>query len=218
MYPIPETLGDDWLRILAIDPGSSTLGVAIMDWRYGTELARVRWAGTITIKNTAEVDTYEQMRGKRDKRIDLLKDEVATVLDVAFPNFVITETSFSQRSKANAYESGLEVNCMLRQVLWDFSPAFKLHGINPRSVKNYVGVSHVKTDKEDMKRAVISLYSENTDVCLEQLDEHSIDAIAVGNFFVRFHLLSLNSLYVAPPKVKGQKTKRRRRGKRRKVV
>lgn len=214
MFNIPDTLGEDWFRILAIDPGTTTFGVAVLDWKYGTELAKVRWAHTLKETNSAQTDSFEEMCGKRDVRIAALSEDLADILEYAWPNFVITETSFSQRGKANAYESGIEVNSMMRKVLWNFSPAMPLHGINPRSVKNYVGVSHVKTDKNDIKKAVIGLYKNNTDVDLESLDEHAIDAIAVGNFFVRFHLLSLNSLYTTPEKKKKAPRRRARRRKR----
>ena len=214
MFNIPDTPGHDWFRILAIDPGTTTFGVAVLDWQHGTELARVRWAFTLKETNSAQTDSFEEMCGKRDVRIEGLSKDLATILDHSWPNFVITETSFSQRGKANAYESGIEVNSMMRKTLWNFSPAMPLHGINPRSVKNYVGVSHVKTDKDDVKKAVIGLYKNNTDVDLESLDEHAIDAIAVGNFFVRFHLLSLNSLYTTPEKKKKAPRRRARRRKR----
>lgn len=214
MFNIPLTFDGEWFRIMAIDPGTTTFGVAILDWKYGTELARVRWAHTLKETNSAQTDSFEEMCGKRDVRIAGLARDFAEILDFSFPNFVITETSFSQRGKANAYESGIEVNSMMRRALWDFSPAMPLHGINPRSVKNYVGVSHVGTEKDDVKKAVIALYKDNTDIDLETLDEHSIDAIAVGNFFVRFHLLALNSLYAAPEKKKKVSRRRPRRRKR----
>ena len=103
---------------------------------------------------------------------------------------------------------------MLRRALWDVFPEKVLHGFNPIIVKSFVGVEAKGTDKTDMFRAVTKLYRDHALFDITTLDEHSIDAVAVGNIFVRVNLLNLNSLL--PPKQKSAKAAKRRRRRRRK--
>ena len=119
-----------------------------------------------------------------------------------------------RRAKLSAYESGVELQLMLRRALWDVFPEKVLHGFNPIIVKSFVGVEAKGTDKTDMFRAVTKLYRDHALFDITTLDEHSIDAVAVGNIFVRVNLLNLNSLL--PPKQKSAKTTKRRRRRRRK--
>ncbi|MCT7476021.1 hypothetical protein N5V81_13640 [Escherichia coli] len=134
-----------------------------------------------------------------------LEERFREFLKLARPTFVATETPFMRRAKLSAYESGVELQLMLRRTLWDVFPEKYLHGFNPIIVKSYVGVEAKGTDKSHMQQAVTKLYANHTRCDLSVLDEHSIDAVAVGNIFVRVNLLNLNSLL--PPKVKVPKAK-----------
>lgn len=212
----PETM----LRIVGVDPGASHLGLAVLDWEWGAEQAEVAWSKTIHVKDATHDSDFTESCGKRDKRLQQLKDAWSEFLDLVGGTFFITETPFMLRSKLSAYESGVELQKMLREGLWDKHPQKLLHGINPIMVKSFVGVVAKGTTKEDMAAAVTKLYANHTLIDLSVLDEHSIDAIAVANYFVRSSLLNLNTLL--PPKEKkpesgvGGKKKRRGRFRRKK--
>lgn len=211
---IPEPrLPDKMVRIAAVDPGTSHLGIAVLDWEYGTEQAEVAWAGTFNVADDTHPNSYAETVGCRDLRLVRLSELFKEFLRIARPTFAATETPFMLRRKLSAYESGVELQLMLRRALWDVFPEKLLHGFNPIIVKSYVGVEAKGTDKEDVRRAVMRLYRDHTHVDLSKLDEHSIDAVAVGNIFVRINLLNLNSLLPPrPPKARRPRRRRRRRG------
>lgn len=210
---IPELLNPETcLRVVAVDPGTSHLGLAVLDWEWGTNLATVVWAGTIHIRDESTPGSFSETCGNRDYRLAHLENEWRSFLKVAAPCFVATETPFMRRSKLSAYESGVELQKMLRQGLWDVSPGKYLHGFMPILVKAHVGVVAKGTDKSHMQTAVINMYAKSSLVKLSDLDEHAIDAIAVGTTFIRTTLLNLNNLL--PPKPP-KEFKPSRRGKRR---
>ncbi|QXO09531.1 hypothetical protein pEaSNUABM11_00107 [Erwinia phage pEa_SNUABM_11] len=212
---IPEPrFPDESVRICAVDPGTSYLGLAVLDWKWGDVQAEVVWAGTLRAVDPTHENSHSEVCGKRDARMEILEAGYAEFLRIAVPTFCCTETPFMQRLKLSAYESGVELQRMLRNTLYQVYPEKVLHGFNPIIVKSFVGVEAKGTDKTHMAAAVTKLYAEHTLVDLHALDEHSIDAIAVGNIFVRNSLLNLNSLL--PPREKKPKTSKRRSRRRRK--
>lgn len=214
---IPEPrLPDKMVRILAVDPGTSHLGLAVLDWEYGKDQAEVAWAETIHARDPTHDGGFGEYVGRRDARMVFLERQWEEVLRLASPTFTCTETPFMKRAKLSAYESGVELQLMLRRALWRVYPGKVLHGYNPIIVKSFVGVDAKGTDKTHMRAAVLKLYANHSLIDLSVLDEHSIDGVAVGNIFVRTSLLNLNSLL--PPrekKPKVPKSGKSRRGRRR---
>lgn len=213
---IPEPrLPNSMVRILAVDPGTSHLGLAVLDWEYGQPQAEVVWAKTVHAVDPTHDSGYGEYVGRRDARLKFLEAMWEECLRLASPTFVATETPFMQRSKLSAYESGVELQLMLRRTLWRVYPGMSLHGFNPIIVKSFVGVEAKGTDKTHMRAAVMKLYANHSLIDLSTLDEHSIDGVAVGNIFVRVSLLNLNSLLPPrekkPKQPKSGKSRRRRR-------
>lgn len=219
LIPAPRK-PDNMVRIVGVDPGTSHLGLAVLDWEWGTDQAEVVWASTVHVKDATHESDFTESCGKRDKRMEQLEAAWEEFLELVGGTFFITETPFMLRSKLSAYESGVELQKMLRTGLWKKHPQKVLHGINPIMVKSFVGVVAKGTTKEDMAAAVQKLYANHTLIDLSVLDEHSIDGIAVANYFIRSSLLNLNTLL--PPKEKkpdggvGGKKKRFKRFRRKK--
>lgn len=213
---IPEPrLPDRMIRIAGVDPGTSHLGLAVLDWEYGTDQAEVVWADTIHVTDPTHGSAFSETVGKRDARMVQLEAAFEEFCRIARPTFFASETPFMKRGKLSAYESGVELQLMLRRTLWRVFPTKVIHGFHPIIVKSYVGVEAKGTDKEDMRRAVQKLYENHTLIDLTTLDEHANDGVAVCNIFVRLSLLNLNSLL--PPrekKPKGSRPRRRRKKKR----
>lgn len=210
---IPPVLGPNTIRIFAIDPGTSCLGVAALDWEWGAERPKVVWATTLTVKDDRHGNSYAEMRGKRDWRVHQIREQLVRVLQLCEPYIIVTETPFMSRGKLSAFESGVELQYMIRDVVWELFPSKFVHGINPITVKSYVGVQAKGTTKDDMAVAVIKMYKDFSDIDLTLLDEHSIDAIAVANFMWRANLMALGSL--VPPKSKNPPRSKKRRPRRR---
>ena len=213
---IPEPrLPEKMVRLVAVDPGTSHLGLAVLDWEYGKDQAEVVWAETVHARDPTHDSGFGEYVGRRDSRLVYLEEMWAEFLRLARPTFACTETPFMQRAKLSAYESGVELQLMLRRTLWRVFPGMSLHGYNPIIVKSFVGVEAKGTDKTHMRAAVMKLYANHSLIDLSTLDEHSIDGVAVGNIFVRTSLLNLNSLLPPrekkPKQPKSGKSRRRRR-------
>lgn len=189
---LPSRPADNVIRILGIDPGSDTLGTAILDVDIDTYKATVVYGGTFTARSEIEKNSWlAMMRTKRDERLGLLEKNIFDLMLMSEPLLIGAESPFVQRGKVSAYEALVECQQMLRNTVWKYSPALLVRRIDPITVKNYVGVSHRGTDKSDMHRAVVKLYENNVaaNVDLSTFDEHTIDAIAVAHVIYRKLLL-----------------------------
>ena len=212
---IPEQ-GEMSIRIVGFDPGTAHLGCAVLDWVWGEEMPRIIYATTIHAADDTVDSSMAEVLGKRDARMRAIRKELRELLELARPTFAITETPFMQRGKLSAYESGVEIQLMLRECMWDYSPRIHVNGINPKTLKNHVGVEHKGTSKDDVANAIKKMYKGHSDIELKDLDEHSFDAIGAANYFWRAELQHLSSLIQPKPKNKKPKTKKRRRPRRRK--
>jgi len=189
---IPESPGEDIIRILGIDPGTDTLGVAILDVSMVTYEAIVVYAETFKAsKEIKNLSWMETMRGGRDARLKRHSETLYALLNNTTPTLVAAESPFLQRMRVNAFEALVECYAMLRNTIWMYSPGLYLRRIDPISAKNYCGVSHIKTDKTHMYAAITSIYKGKhlPSVDLLSLDEHSIDAIAICHCLLRKYIL-----------------------------
>lgn len=212
---IPEQ-GEMSVRIVGFDPGTAHLGCAVLDWTWGESMPRIIYAGTLHAGDDTVDSSMAEVLGKRDVRMRALREQLLEFLEIAQPTFAITETPFMQRGKLSAYESGVEIQLMLRECMWAYSPRIHVNGINPKTLKNHVGVEHKGTTKEDVENAIKKMYERHTDISWDGLDEHSFDAIGAANFFFRAELQNLPSLILPKPRSKNSRPKKRRRSKRRK--
>lgn len=214
MLSIPEA-GPWTVRIVGIDPGTFHLGVAVLDWEWGAASPRVVYAATIHVKDESIDTTVSDVLGKCDVRLDKIKYSLVEILKFTQPLFVISETPFLQRGKLSAFRSGVEIQKMLRDALFEYDTTKAVHGINPKTLKNYLGVEHVDTTKQDVMDAVCEHYKDHTDVDLRTLDEHSCDAIGAAHYLYRSSIQGLGSLVSPRPRAskknKGEGKKRRRR-------
>lgn len=215
MMIIPE-LDDMSVRICGFDPGSAHLGCAVLDWKWGDELPTIIWAGTLHAADDRVDSSMAETLGKRDVRMREIREQLEVFLDIAQPTFCCTETPFMQRGKLSAFQSGVEIQLMLRECIWEYSPRIFLNGINPKSLKNHLGVDHIGTEKMDVQVALYEMYKDNTLIDIMSLDEHASDACGACNWLYRTQFKNLPSLFVhvPKPKVKGSSKKRRRRRKR----
>lgn len=218
MVSLPPPPPDDKIRIMACDPGTVTLGLSIIevDIEDFNKLPVVVWSDTVGVKNPKVEDSLFLIDGGRRWRMEEIQKQMIEVIEFAQPTFFITETPFFRRGKMSAYESGVELQTMIHDAVRSLTLTTKVYGINPISVKHYVGVDHIGTGKEEVRQAVLSLFEDSTEIDLSILDEHSIDSIAVGHYFWRFELLELPPLFIRekkPANGNGRKRRRRRKGK-----
>lgn len=218
----PPAPGPSTVRIIGIDPGTDTLGIGVIDVDIDDYSTKLVYAETLhAAKATRKQEWKREILGGADTRILSHADELLERLAILEPTVVASESPFLNYRRVTAFEALVKCFRMLREVLWNYSPSMFLRGIDPITVKNSVGVSHIGTDKTDMQKAVVALYKDkcDDDFPIGDIDEHSIDAVAVAHCVYRRHLLG--DLWESTKKAKkrkprGEKGTTRRRRRRRK--
>lgn len=205
---------NEHIRVIGIDPGTDTLGIAALDIHAIT--FEVKVVKAITLKASKDITSSNimaELTAPCYTRLASLKINLGNYISEASPNFVVSEAPFFRRGMLSAYKALVECIMMITNTLWEWKTSTKLYMVDPVGVKNAVGVSHIKTEKDDVRDAVLKLYKDkhNEDVNLEELDEHSIDAIAVATHFIRTELFGED--IASTRKKRNRKRKKRKKSK-----
>lgn len=182
---------NDSVRLLAIDPGTDTLGVSVLEIDFKSGNIDVIAAKTFNagkmLRLNEKLKEEALLRGDRYSRLKIHEANLYTFLTLMKPTFVASEAPFMGKRMANAYEALLECLMAIRNAVYKYDDSILIDMISPTSAKKAVGVTGRGKTKDDVADGVIKLikdkgnnvtYSYN--VPLTKLDEHSIDSIAVG--------------------------------------
>lgn len=173
---------DDPLVVVGIDPGSTKLGLSVIELDLATGIRTLLFSTTIDAGKAISRDSgFAETCGKRDARLTYLAREIGILLEEYCPHIVAAESAFAQRYRISAYEALIETMAVIRATVWRYSHVIKLYKVDPVTVKNHVGVSHIKTDKLDVENAVKKLYAKTAKCDIHNLDEHAYDAIAIAH-------------------------------------
>ena len=180
MHLMPVNAGSV-ARIIGIDPGSESLGLSCIDYDLVTQQVVSSTAQTFVGSKMGMNEWMGEVHSNRFARIDAHYQNLMWVLQTMQPTFVVCETPFFNPRRPNAFEVLVEVLKMIRQALWDYDRHMRLETVDPPSVKKGVKAPG-NADKAAMTVAVCRLEGLNYQgtVPLAQLDEHSIDALAVA--------------------------------------
>lgn len=174
--------GSNTVVIIGIDPGSSQLGIGAIEIDMDTFMITSSIAWTIVGEKLMPKNSWaEELHGARYVRINALQKELLRVFNSYMPNFIASESPFYNQRRPQAYGALTEVICAVRSAVVSYDAWRKLDLIDPPTVKNAVGAKG-NADKDMVKKA-ISLIPElkyNGNRPLQELDEHSIDALAVA--------------------------------------
>lgn len=172
---------DDRARICSIDPGSNTLGFAVIEFSV-VSLQIYSTQACTYVGDRFQLNPYlVQVHGERIARIQAHHDNILQLLNYHQPLAVVCESSFYNIRRPMAFGALLEVLNAIRQALIEHNDNLKLDLVDPPTVKRAVGAPG-NADKQAVQRAVLSLpdLNYNGPLSLDQLDEHAVDAIAVG--------------------------------------
>lgn len=176
-------------RICAYDPGTNTLGCAVLKL-IPTGLL-VEHAHTLQIgKLFNNYPLIIERHGERVAKLHATTDAVLKFLSAWNPTFTASEGPY-MGSFPTAFAALVESVDAIRRALILYDPFMSLSVSDPTTVKKTIGITgRINGDKEKVRKAL----SEQTiltfapGVVLADLDEHSVDAIAVG---VAFYLNEL---------------------------
>jgi len=170
-------------RIVGIDPGTDTLGIAVVDVDLATHVVSVIDARTLSgstlIRGNRRV---AELYGARFTRLQALEEALGYFLHDFQPHAIISESPYFNSRQPSAYGALVEAMSMLKRVVYMYCSSIRLETVDPASNKANLKVSGKSGDKDLMKRAVLGLVALSNPhaIDLAQLDEHSIDALTVA--------------------------------------
>lgn len=178
----PETF-----KVISIDPGTDNLGFAVLDVTYDDFKIIKTVSKTITAsKLVTEESWISQVHGYRMARIQKLKEVLINNFNNIEPAFIVCESPFFNPRMPGAFQPLAEILFAIKEAVLEHNWWLPLYLIDPSTIKKSVKAPG-NADKTVMKKCVDELTDINYegDVLIKDLDEHSIDAIAVGYCHVR---------------------------------
>lgn len=182
-----EILYENRFRALAIDPSTSHSGFAIIDLDITN--------GSINIPFTTTLHRSDLIRGRRwmcethgDKEtaIYCYGKALHELLEIWEPMVVVIESPYLSRLPA-AFKALSEITNTFTQTVMEWDVTIPIVQIDPATIKKGMGVSGKSGDKNDMLQALLNttLPISYTNVDINAIDEHSVDAICGGLMIAR---------------------------------
>jgi len=168
-------------NIISIDPGTETLGLCIMSVDVDTLEITSTQCRTYTGSKLPSVLFQEDNYNARYYRIKSHCDNLKKILLEVNPLFIVCESPFYNSRRPNAFEALTQVTTNLLNTCYEYNCKMPFFYIDPPTAKIAVGAKG-NAKKEDMLAAVKNLTDLNYtgEISLKDLDEHSIDSIAIG--------------------------------------
>lgn len=181
---VPEGYGI--INMISIDPGSNTCGVAIYELDTGNKKINSIQAFTIEVERLND-NSGLHLDISTDRFIKILKlcSCIKTIIENSNACIVVSEAPFFNRFMPMAYGSLLEIVSSINRTVHETGNQIVFTSYAPQQVKmslNAAGMKGKDIIKEKLKD-IPEVYSKIIGE-YNLLDEHSIDAIAVGYTFL----------------------------------
>lgn len=182
MNPFPST--NHWeCCLMAIDPGSSCLGVAIYKLNFHTREIIESSAFTLHAKESFHYSRYlGETFGDKYTRLMALENELRELFQYYNPSIVMCESPFFNSFTPNAYAILTELVNLIQNTLRNYNNHIPFFKVDPPTAKKAVGAKG-NAKKEEMTVAIDKIKHQLKLINpVNELDEHSIDALAIGYF------------------------------------
>lgn len=173
-------------RVVGLDPGTETFGVAVLDLSLKTGEIDVVHSETLVLQKLLREHNYrseEETYGGRTARLMALEDSLFKLFEELQPHAVCSESPFLSRFP-EAFAALTECVSSARRAVCRYDRYLPLELVDPPTAKKAVGMKVKRgMTKDDVKIAVAQLairYAEG--IVLDNLDEHQVDAIAVAYY------------------------------------
>jgi Holliday junction resolvasome RuvABC endonuclease subunit len=178
-------MNDTCFRIVGIDPGSRCFGLSVIDYDIETGVIHLTHAETFQAERFLNDNSLELVLGDRGARHLKCREFLVERLGHFQPQLVSCESAFMKLKFVTAFQSLVEGIVMARQAVWEYKNTLPLFLVDPPTAKKAVGAPGKGGDKEAVRTAIKKLIREkkiivNGNVDIDELDEHSIDSIAIG--------------------------------------
>ena len=180
-------MGPRITRVMSIDPGSTSLGLAVLDIDLSTYAITVVHVYTFNIDLVVKhgYGNYEFLYGIHAARLRAITDIITNMAMQWQVDDVTSEAPYMGRFP-RAFEVLTQCMCAIRFGLHSYYGDRPLVTFDPATVKSCVGVKGTSSDKLAVANALLYLPRLNlNNFNITLLDEHSTDAIAVGYTYAK---------------------------------
>jgi Holliday junction resolvasome RuvABC endonuclease subunit len=168
-------------RILSIDPGLNTTGIAVTEAEITNKHIYSIFAETLVTQKLSDRSEFvEDTVSERMIKLTKLSDAVRSIIQYSNPSIVVIENPFYNMRRPSAFGALMEVVTTLHRTVVEHNPNIYFITISPYEVKKSVkaGLTEGKDSVKEMMANVPEIMSKL--ICdFNQLDEHAIDAIGV---------------------------------------
>lgn len=164
------------------------MGTSVVELHTRTFAIRVLDAQTFVARRSMRYfggyQAIEEMHGDRHARLMTHADAIARHLRHWYPHCIACESPF-MGSRAQAFEALTECVNVLRLTAFRHDPTVSFTMITLPQAKKTVGASFKGAEKNDVRLGILALMQQGNisyeaNIPFERLDEHSVDALAVG--------------------------------------
>jgi Holliday junction resolvasome RuvABC endonuclease subunit len=173
-------------RIVGIDPGTDTVGFAVIDLNLLS--GKMDIGDVKTLVGSERLKYYRRRReihGDRFVRLQLLKESLIDGFMDLQPHAVICESPYFNPRRPGAFYALVEAVNMVQHAVYAYCPDMVLNMIDPAKTKANLGVSGKSGDKEAIGPALARapyLHGSPRFAALPVWDEHSRDALAIAYY------------------------------------
>lgn len=175
--------GHDYQTMISIDPGTNCLGIAISYVDVYTKKMYLQYAYTVDIKSVAKLYAahIEVYYGERAAKLYAVEYLIHNLCRSWHPSIIACEGPYLGKFP-QAYAALVECLNSIKKGCESYKMSLPVFVFDPASVKKLNGVPGNSGDKDLIARSVAnSPFIDTSLVDLMLCDEHSTDAIAVGN-------------------------------------
>lgn len=181
------------IRVISIDPSTTNMGVCIIDIDLtGASKPKIIYVNTIfgeQVKFNIPTQHNDLNGTSVAARSYALSRSLKELLNIYEPDVAICEDNFLGMS-ADTFKQLIKAVAFLREACEEANSPLHLSYVAPKVAKAVVNADFKGTTKDDVKKGVKAYKNLDVgDVDLDELDEHSIDAVAIGLYQVEMILM-----------------------------
>lgn len=182
-------------RVVGIDPGNN-LGLSCLEVDYDTKEVKALQARTDDLSKYIE-KYYQDVvdhHGKAVAKILVIEKVLGGYAEFWCPDFIVHETAFARVGGIDAFASLRECILSIKLAAYRYKRLVQVKAINPNTVK-YCVVGEKSSDKSQVISGLKRLKNlDLSEIKLEDLDEHGVDAIAIAYTFIDRHIFGVPKL------------------------
>lgn len=168
-------------RVLSIDPGTTNTGIAVLDI---DDQDHIHLLFVTTVDGSQYLNQYrdvEYIHGTRYARLYAINKQLLEIIQTYQPDIVGSEAPFYNPRNPGAYGALVEAITLYRTTVFNNCPSMGFLTVAPSIAKQALKVKGTSSNKSDMTQGLLkSKLSYEPSINVSLLDEHSVDAIAVG--------------------------------------